>query len=221
MSWSCTQTEERLSDFLDGDLPAEAQAELSEHAAGCTRCALLVTRVGGVVRRVRALEPIEEPPQLVSQILDQTLGPRVRKHGWRRWLAWAPAVWQPRFAMGAVTVAASFLIVFHSLGVNSAKLKRTDLNPGNIFRAANRRAHLVYARGVKFVNDLRVVYEIQSRLQPVTTPGPTPEPESEPVQPPGEQQQKSQSGPHPGRSANSRISLLAFVLTTEPGRSLP
>lgn len=220
MSWTCTRTEERLSDFLDGNLSAVEQGELSGHAAGCARCARLVAQVGGVLSRVHNLKPIEEPPQIISRILDQTLGPRVRKSGWRRWFSWAPTVWQPRFAMGAVTVVASFLIVSHSLGVNPARLRRANLSPADVFRAANRRAHLVYARGVKFVNDLRVVYEIQSRLQPLPAPGPAPEPEAEPDQSPGNQQQKSESGPHPGRTANSRISMLAFVLTTEPGRSL-
>lgn len=218
MSWTCTQTEERLSDFLDGNLSAVEQRELSSHAAGCARCARMAAQVGGMVSRVGKLRPIEEPPQLVSLILDQTLGPRVHKSGWRRWFSWAPAVWQPRFAMGALTVAATFLIVFHSLGGSTARLRRANMNPGDILQAANRRAHLVYARGVKFVNDLRVVYEIQSRLQPA--PAPSPPPDTEPNPQPGEQQQKSQSGPHPGRSANSRISMVAFVLTNEPGRSL-
>ena len=40
-----------------------------------------------------------------------------------------------------------------------------DLSPASVFHNADRQAHLVYARGTKFVSDLRVVYEIQSRLR--------------------------------------------------------
>ena len=60
----------------------------------------------------------------------------------------------------------SFAIVIHTSGMTPAKLKKADFNPISIARSANRTAHLIYARSVKFVNDLRVVYEIQSRLQP-------------------------------------------------------
>jgi len=40
-----------------------------------------------------------------------------------------------------------------------------DLHPVNIYRNANSRAHVAYARGTKFFSDLRVVNEIQSRLR--------------------------------------------------------
>jgi anti-sigma factor RsiW len=218
MSWSCAQTEEQLGEFLDGLLSSEAQSELNAHAASCARCAMLVAQVGGVVRRVRALEPLEEPPQLVSRILDQTLGPRTPRKGWRGWFGWVPVLWQPRFAMGVVTVAATFLIVFNTSGTTPGKLRKGNLTPSNLYEAANRHAHLVYARGVKFVNDLRVVYEIQSRLRPESAPGRAPE--TEPPPPPTDHQQKSQSGPHPGRSANRGSILVASILTPDPGRSL-
>jgi hypothetical protein len=219
MSWTCTQTEEQLSNFLDGLLPPELQSEFSGHAASCVRCAMLVAEVGGVVRRVRALEPLEEPPQLVSRILDQTLGPRKPRRGWFAWLGWVPLLWQPQFAMGIVSVAATFLIVFHTFAATPGKLRRGDLSPSNLYQAANRHAHLVYARGVKFVNDLRVVYEIQSRLRPESAPGPAPE--TEPPPPPSDRRQKSQTGPRPGRSANRGAMLVAFLLSSDPGRNVP
>jgi hypothetical protein len=39
------------------------------------------------------------------------------------------------------------------------------LAPSNIYRNTNRQVHLAYARGTKYISDLRVVYEIQSRLR--------------------------------------------------------
>jgi anti-sigma factor RsiW len=183
MNWNCTNSEERLSEYLDGELRAEEAAAFSAHAATCARCSELVAQVGGLVNRMHGLEAVEEPPQLVQKILDATLGLRTRKQGWKRWFTWAPVLWQPRFAMGALTVAATFVIVFHTAGITPAKLRKADLNPLNLYRAANRQAHLTYARGAKFVNDLRVVYEIQSRLQPEQEPSATPA-----VAPPSEQQ---------------------------------
>ncbi|MDE3109956.1 MAG: hypothetical protein KGL02_08445, partial [Acidobacteriota bacterium] len=43
-------------------------------------------------------------------------------------------------------------------------MQPSDLNPANWVREGNRQAHLTYARGEKFVNDLRVVYEIRAML---------------------------------------------------------
>lgn len=45
---SCGQVLERLSDYLDGDLPGPERARLEEHLRGCDRCA----RFGGELRNV-------------------------------------------------------------------------------------------------------------------------------------------------------------------------
>jgi anti-sigma factor RsiW len=217
MSWNCPQIEERLSDYLDGSLNASERADFQRHAADCVRCAQLIAQVGGTLRRVRSLAPLEVPPRLVSAILDQTLGPRVQKHGWRRWLAWTPVLLQPRFAMGFATAAASLVILFYASGMSPAKIRKADLNPANIYRSVNRQTHLVYARGVKYVNDLRVVYEIQSRLRPPESPvREEPPPAERPATAP---EQKSQGAPHPGRSSNRSSTLYAFVVPETFARS--
>jgi hypothetical protein len=216
MSWTCAEIEERLSDHLDGLLTPEERLEFEAHVAGCSRCAPLIAQVGSLVGRMHALEPLEEPPALVSKILDHTLGPRTQAQaGWAKWIGWLRPVSVPRFAMGALTVVASFFIVFSALGVNTSKMTAADLNPLNVFHNANRRAHLVYSRGVKFVNDLRVVYEIQTRLRPEATPPPAPEEQQAPPRP--NPQQKSEHETKPGRSANRYAAELAVLLTTDPG----
>jgi anti-sigma factor RsiW len=216
MDWNCVLTEERLSDHLDGLLsPAEATA-FSAHVAGCERCGKLVAQVGGVLNSMQRLEPLDAPPQLVTKILEATLGQRTRKQSWRRWFTWIPVLWQPRFTMGVATVVATLLIVLYTTGLSPAKLKRLDLNPANVFRAANRQAHLTYARSAKFVNDLRVVYEIQSRLQPdaesqpAVTPAPAPEQNQQP--PSTNPQEKSQTAPHPGHTQARGGAMFALLL---------
>jgi anti-sigma factor RsiW len=198
MDWNCTLTEERLSDFLEGQLPAAELAAFSAHRKTCATCAGLVAQVDGLVSEMRGLELVEEPADLSRKILDATLGPRASQEGWRRWFAWMPTLWQPRFAMGIATVAACCVIVVQAGGVTPGKLKRANLNPADAFRAANRQVHLTYARGVKFVNDLRVVYEIQSRLEPETPSQAAPEKPHQQQPQSDHQQQKSET--HPGRS---------------------
>ena len=175
MDWNCTLTEERLSEVLDGTLAASDAASFSAHAAGCKRCTELLANVGGLVKRVHELAPIEEPPFLVSRIIASTRGMAEGERGAKGWFAWLSAIWPGRLVMGAVTVAASVLIVIHAAGVLPRKIA---FSPVSLYHLANRHAHLAYAHGVRFVNGMRVIYVIQSRLfsepQPASEPAPQP-----------------------------------------------
>ncbi len=201
MDWNCTLTEERLSDVLDHTLSPRDSASFLAHASQCKRCARLVAQVGGIVSELRQLPWVEEPPFLSSKIIARTREiPR---------LAWSPAIWQTRFAMGIVTVAATFLIVFHAVG--SGTPEKFQLSPASLYRDANRRIHLTYARGVRFVNDLRVVYEIESRLssQP-PAPGPRPHSDARP---------KPETAPPADRAF--RRELASLETQNETPRSIP
>ena len=221
MDWNCTFTEERLSDSLEGALSPEEAATFSAHAAGCANCTKLVAQVSELVSRMQQAPRVEAPPLLAGRILEATLGPRKPKTVSPGWFGWVPAIWQPRFAMGIVTVAASFVIVFHAA---SSSASRTNLNPVNLVRDANRQVHLTYARGAKFVNTLRVVYEIQSRLSsqpesmsepisvPTTKPSVEPPPGRTPQQPSNEPREKSQTIPHSNRRGTRSGPELAMTL---------
>ncbi len=68
---------------------------------------------------------------LVTKIvLRQRLGSS--ESGWRRWLNWPSLIWQPQFAMGAVTVVASLLILLHAtVGLeHGGTLTLANMNPG-------------------------------------------------------------------------------------------
>lgn len=216
MDWNCVLTEERLSDHLDGLLSPDEAAAFAAHVAGCEQCGKLVAQVGGLVNSIQRLESLEAPPQMVTKILDATLGPRTQKQSWGRWFTWIPVLWQPRFTMGVATVVATLLIVVYTSGFSPTKLKKMDLNPASMFRAANRQAHLTYARSAKFVNDLRVVYEIQSRLQPESeqepSATPAPAPEQNKQQPSTDPQEKSQTAPHPGHTQARGGAMFAVML---------
>ncbi len=189
MAWTCEQTEARLSEYLDGLLGAQERADFDAHMQGCMRCAPLIARVASMVVELRGLEMVEEPPHLVGAILDKTIGPRrAAKPSWRGVSGWFGSLLQPKLAYGAATIAVTFAVILSSLGFNWRKPKLADLHPVNLYRAADREAHLVYARGAKFVGDLRVVYEIQSRLRPeqdVAAPEATPTRDTAPKTAPG------------------------------------
>jgi anti-sigma factor RsiW len=162
MTWTCEQTEARLSDYLDGSLNAAETAAFDAHVPSCARCAPLLGSVSALVTDLHAMEPLPAPPRLVYAILDKTLGPRDTQAGFFGWIRGIASL---RFAYGAVSVAATLLILASIAGVNWKHPKVSDLQPANIYRSADRQAHIFKAKGIKFVNDLRVVNEIQSRLR--------------------------------------------------------
>jgi len=221
MDWNCIATEERLSDYLEGTLAAADASALAAHAAGCARCSALVARVGGLISQMHQVDLVEEPPHLIRGILDVTIGPRKQKQAWEGWFSWVPLVWQPRVGIGLATVAASLAIVLHAAGVNVRDVKMSDLRPANVMRAANRQAHLTYAHGAKFVNDLRVVYEIQSRLTPQTEPEAAPSPSPEPQPTTVDPREKSQATPHPNHREARRLNAPTYVLTKYTAQDWP
>ena len=211
MEWNCTLTEDRLSDYLDGTLSGEEAAAFEAHAATCAKCAKLVADVRGLVTRMQQLEPLAAPPMLVTRIVNATIGPQKQSAGWKNVLAWRPAVLQPRFALGLVTVAATILILMYTAGFTPTRWKHADLSPATVLRTANRQAHLTFAKSAKFVNDLRVVYEIQTRLQPETQPQSAPAvPQQNPS--PANPQDRSQTSPHPGHSQSRTGVMLASLM---------
>jgi anti-sigma factor RsiW len=163
MNWTCEETELRLTDYLDGLFTAAELHDFNAHVDSCARCTPLVFSVRHALSTMHSLAQIEPPPRLVYSILDKTLGPRVTVT--EAILAWFRAFNPQRMAYGGVSLCAMFLVFASFTGFNWKKPRIADLAPASVYRGADRQAHLVYARSAKFVSDLRVVYEIQSRLQ--------------------------------------------------------
>jgi hypothetical protein len=160
MTWTCEQTEARLSDYLDGLLDAAERSAFNQHVNTCGACAPLVANVAHTLGGLYALEQVEPPRQLETAILTATLGARSK---WNL-LGWLRSLQSPRFVYSAVSVAATLVLMLTASGFNWRKPKLADLAPATIYRRADQQVHLRYAQTAKFVSDLRVVYEIQSRM---------------------------------------------------------
>src|SRR5215467_5888759 len=165
MIWTCEQIEARLSDYLDEAMTRNDRASFEAHVGDCPRCAPLVAHLSKLLTSMHVMEQIEPPPRLVYSILDKTLGKREAVTGWRAIFGWIEGLSAMRLAYGALSVAGTCAICLSASGFSFSKPKLADLRPAAIQRNAVRQAHLVYARGTKFLNDLRVVSEIQSRLR--------------------------------------------------------
>ena len=221
MTWNCPDIEERLSDFIERQLSPEDARAFSAHVSACAKCAELVESVGGLVTGMHALEMVPEPAGLNRRILVATIGPRETLTLRERWLRWTLPFRQPRLAMGAVTFAAFVLIVFQVSGVKWSHVRRMEFSPASVVVSTNRQAHLVYGRTTRFFNDLRVVYEIESRLQPQPEVMPQPQSPSLPPQtqpaPETSPQQKSDNDKPKDRSQIRNAALVAMLTPFENG----
>lgn len=209
MTWTCDQTEARLSDYLEGLLSATQRAEFEAHVSGCAECAPLVAGVRDVLSEMQAVEPVEVPPGLIYRILDQTLGPREHVTFWQGFKNFIAGLATPKFAYGSASVMATLFILLSASGVSWRKPKLADLNPSTMSRNIVRQVHLKMGSAANYVNNLRVVYEIQSRLrqdenQLSVPPDGAPRPKSE-----NEQEKKDDNTRNQPKQQNRADDLLA------------
>lgn len=217
MIWTCDLVEARLSDYLEGLLDESERAEFEAHANSCADCAPLVASVRSLVGEMHTMEELRTPPRLVYAILDKTLGPRETMTGWQAFLNLIRGLAAPKFVYGAASVMATLIFVLGASGFPLRKPKLADLRPAAIYQSADRGAHTVLARCVKYVSDLRVVYEIQSRLRQEENNLQTPEqmvPKSSPEKLPGQTDQQKPSQPRQQNRANE-ISRQLEMLAVE------
>jgi anti-sigma factor RsiW len=216
MSWTCEQTEARLSDYLDGMLVPAEVAEFRAHVPGCPRCAPLLASVSDLLSGMHAMEQVEPPPRLVYAILDNTLGPREVAASWLHRIIRPMATL--RFAYGALSMAATLVIFVSAAGFNWKHPKLADLRPATVYRRADNSVHTMYASTTKFVNNLRVVNEIQSRLRQDSELPTNPEntlPETSPQKDPGSTDGTRPATPRQQNRANDlmrHIEVLAMEL---------
>jgi anti-sigma factor RsiW len=215
MTWTCDQIEARLSDYLEGVLQGPERTAFEAHAEACPECAPLLASVKSLVNELRSMQEVEAPPRLVYSILDKTLGPRETVTGWQGLRNFILGLATPKFAYGAASVMATFVILVGASGISLRKPKLADLRPATVALTVIRKAHTVYASGEKYVSQLRVVYEIQSRLRQENELQAAPEentPKSSPDRQPGQSDDHTHAQPKQQNRANEltrRMEMLA------------
>ena len=178
------ELENLFSAYLEGELETARKVAVEAHLAGCDSCRVLLEGVRGVIKLYHEAEELEPAPWLVSKILMATTGER--KPSWRERLATflRPTV-QPRLVYTAAMTVFSLSMLVNVAGINLRNLSLQDLNPRVWAYQANRSGHLLYARAEKFYYDLRVVYEIESRIRQLRAPAEEPAKESPKPEPSG------------------------------------
>ena len=167
---TCADLEILLADYVDQALHGEQKSAVESHLATCAACAELARDITGAVAFMERAAIVEAPPQLVTRILfEMTAGPSraVVKPSWaRRWFgSWGERLLQPRFSMSVAMTILSFAMLGRFSGIQVHQLKPADLDPVKVWMAAEDRIHRTWERTVKYYENLRVVFEIQTQLK--------------------------------------------------------
>lgn len=159
----CFDVEILLAEYVDGTLTGEARRVVESHLNSCAGCRELAQDAASAVEFLGRTAAIEPPPELVTRILFQvpSLKPSLARRLFGRVLgAWLEPVLEPRLAMGMGAAALSFFM----LQPQVRQLTPSDLDPVKVWALAENRVDRAWERGVKSYENIRLVYEIQTRL---------------------------------------------------------
>jgi len=182
----CAEFEALLSDAIDGigQLSLARKEGFEAHRRVCGVCGPLFAEVqaGQQWLRALALEPVEPPAHLVHNILAATTGvvstrssslaatpgARTTPFGERAREWWdsyfipvAAFLRQPRFAMSFGMIFFSFSLALNAAGVKPKDVAKVSLRPAALRHAYND----AQIKIVKYYDNIRFVYEIESKVR--------------------------------------------------------
>ena len=195
----CSEFDALLSEALDGQLTGAKRESFEAHAHSCAICGPLFSEAEAGRQMLKALADVEPPQHLVHNILASTtgidsarlrdtttaqrepsLGDRLRALADKLASPLFGLVRQPRFVMSFGMAFFSLTFAMSVAGIRVSDLKHVDLRPS----ALKRSYYTTTGKVVKYYENIRFVYEIESRvrdLKRATTPaepGPTKKPEN-------------------------------------------
>jgi Putative zinc-finger len=168
---NCADFENLLTDYVDGSLADAQRRGIEEHAATCAACREFMADVTGALAFLKRADQVLPPPELVTRIAYQApIGrpkePFETQGIWSKVsAAWLQPLLRPRFAMGMAMTILSFAMLQRCTGVQVQHIQPADLSPVRIWDGLEDKVLRVKDRAVKYYENIRLVYEIQTRLK--------------------------------------------------------
>lgn len=177
---TCAEFDVLLNDALDGTLAISSKRRFDFHKQQCPTCGPLFAETSAGLNWLGTLEEIEPPANLIHNILTATSAHTKEalafapKMGWKQRLSElltdlvAPVrvlVRQPRLAMTGAMAVFSVSLTLNLVGVKLSDVRHIDLRPSAIRQQATMKYYETSSRVVKYYENIRLVYEVESRLQ--------------------------------------------------------
>ncbi len=174
----CAEFDALLNEALDATLDGPKLQSFQAHARVCAVCGPLFAEADAGRRWLKSLAEVEPPANLMHNILVATTGYEskrvaVRAQTENSWMGtvtgWLRPIFapllamsrQPRFAMSFGMAFFSLSISLSLAGVKVGDVRHVDLRPSAIKRAY----YETTGRVVKYYENIRFVYEIESRVR--------------------------------------------------------
>ncbi len=168
---NCAEFEIILADYIDDALSAGDRAALEQHASSCAGCGQLLQDASSAVTFLKRADDVTPPPELITRIAYQAPMGRTRepfeRQNFLSKLAskWLQPILQPRLAMGMAMTILSFAMLERCTGVHVQHIQAADLNPVRVWGGLEDKSVRLKDRAVKYYENLRWVYEIETRLK--------------------------------------------------------
>jgi hypothetical protein len=174
---SCSEFDALLSQAIDGTLAGERLAAFEAHGRECQLCGPLLQEAESGRSWLKSLTEVEPPAELVTNILLRTTGvvsaqghaagertswtARLRELGTAIVSPIVAVARQPRFAMSFGMAFFTLSVTLSVAGVKLSDIRSLDLRPS----AIRRTYYETSGRVVKYYENIRFVYEIESRVR--------------------------------------------------------
>ena len=155
---NCAEIEILICEYVDGTLAPAQRAEAESHFSACPACAALARDAAAAVAFIERAAEVEPPPELITQILFNAPWQKNRT-GWFSKVF--GLVLAPKFAMSMALTILSFGFLWRPV----RQMDPSDLQPARVWAGLEDRAYLVWSRTVKFYDNLKFVYQIQTTLR--------------------------------------------------------
>ncbi len=199
----CSEFDALLSQAIDGTLSGERLQAFEAHGRECKLCGPLLEDAEAGRSWLKSLEEVEPPAYLVNNILLATSGvalgkATVRATWGERVGRWIDAVVspvfavarQPRFAMSFGMAFFTLSVTLSIAGVRLSDIRHLDLRPSAIRRSY----YETQGRVVKYYENIRFVYEIESRVRQLKQAAPAEERPATEESKPKDNNKKNSSG---------------------------
>lgn len=167
-----------LAEELDKLLPAEQRAAFEAHSASCAVCAELLgqARQGQEWLQFLGTEP-EVPAGMVERIVSKTCGAAAAGSPLALGGGAIPAtphmlslpvrrvMWDSRMLMTAAMAFFSIALTLNLAGVRLTNLRLADLTPASLEMNLTRQFYGAKGSVVRYYDNLRLVYEVESRMR--------------------------------------------------------
>jgi len=162
---NCADAEILICDYAT--LRSNERFELERHLAVCPACAELARDSAAALAFIESAADVEPPPELITRILYDApwSKTKVRKSKLAEWAgALLSPILHPKFAMGMAMTILSLSMLARFV-MPARQLRPADLRPSEVWNGIATRAEYTWGRTVKFYDNLKVVYQIQTTLK--------------------------------------------------------